>query len=65
MWIWLAAFPLGMFLILAAMATLESRLLNPLDRADRINKWLETMPADEVEEKVAALLASVVNTKPA
>jgi len=60
MFAWLVVAPAGFLFLVLILAWLEESIVLPVDRAYKIETWLEKAPADEIEASVSRLLAPVV-----
>ena len=63
MWAWAILAPVGFMLMIFILSWLEERIVNPVDRAAKIARFLERSEADEVEGFVARMLAPVVPSR--
>jgi len=63
MWAWAIAAPIGFMLMIFILAWLEETIVFPVDRAAQITKALERSAPDEVEGRVARMLAGVVPSR--
>jgi hypothetical protein len=56
---WVVGVPLALMLMVLALDRLETNVVAPIDRADRISKLMDIAEPEELEESVSILLAPV------
>lgn len=60
---WVLGVPLALMLIVLGLERLESMVVAPIDRADRIARMIDLAAPEEIEQKVSVLLAPVASTE--